>query len=103
MGSIPGLAWWIKDPVLLQAAVLSCRHGSEEPLLWLWHRQAAAALIRPPARKIPYASGANVKKKFKMIIRDHAVICQIFPDYSPHSNCGIEDASRGEMGLFLVI
>jgi len=31
-------------------------------LLWLWHRLAAAALIRPLAWELPYATGAAVKK-----------------------------------------
>ena len=34
------------------------RHGSDPALLWLWHRLAATALIRPLARNPPYAVGA---------------------------------------------
>ena len=32
-------------------------------LLWLWYRQAAAALIEPLAWELPYALGAALKKK----------------------------------------
>ena len=35
-------------------------------LLWLWHRPAAAALIRPPAWELPYATGAAGKMKVKL-------------------------------------
>jgi len=41
-GPIPGLALWVKDP----------------ELLWLWHRLAATAPIRPLAWESPYATGA---------------------------------------------
>ena len=36
-------------------------------MLWLWHRPAAAALIRPLAWEPPYAMGAalNIKEKKK--------------------------------------
>ena len=46
-GLIPGLAWWVKDPVLL----------------WLWHRLAAAAPNQPPAWEFPCASGVALKTK----------------------------------------
>ena len=39
------------------------RHSSDPALLWLRHRSAATALIRPLARKLPYAAGAAVKRK----------------------------------------
>ena len=46
MGSIPGLVQWVKDPV---SCGVGHRHGSDPTLLWLWHRSAATALIRPLA------------------------------------------------------
>ena len=42
-GSIPGLAQWVKDPMLL----------------WLWCRLAAAILIRPLAWELPYKEAHN--------------------------------------------
>ena len=45
-GSIPGLAQWVKDLALL----------------WLWHRLAAVAPIRPPAWEPPYAPGMVLKR-----------------------------------------
>ena len=35
------------------------RCGSEPTLLWLWHRLAAAAPIRPLAWEPPYAAGVT--------------------------------------------
>ena len=61
MGSVPGLAQWVKDLVLL----------------WLWRRSqtwlgsgvavlvAAAAQIRPIAWEPPYATSAALKRKKK--------------------------------------
>ena len=48
-GWIPGLAQRVKDLVLL----------------WLWHRLAAVALIRPLAREPPYAALKRQKAKNK--------------------------------------
>ena len=40
------------------------RFGSDPPLLWLWCRLAAAALIRPLAWELPgYVVGAALKSK----------------------------------------
>ena len=38
------------------------RRGSNPEVLWLWHRLAATAPIRPLAWEPPYASGAALKK-----------------------------------------
>ena len=46
-GSIPGLAQWVKDLVLL----------------WLWRRPAATALIRHIAWEPPYAAGVALEKR----------------------------------------
>ena len=50
-GLIPDLSQWAKDPVLLQ----------------LWHRPAAAALIRPLAQELLYAAGVALTRKKKII------------------------------------
>ena len=47
VGSIPGLAQWVKDLVVL----------------WLWHRPAAVAPIGPLAWEPLYAAGAALKTK----------------------------------------
>ena len=50
VGSIPGLAQWVKDSTLL----------------WLWRRSAAAARIRPLAWKPPYATDVALKRQKKL-------------------------------------
>ena len=37
---------------------VGCRRGLDPALLWLWHRPAATAPIRPLALQPPYAEGA---------------------------------------------
>ena len=44
------------------------RHGSDPALLWLWHRLAATAPIRPLAQEPPYAMGVALKKTKKILI-----------------------------------
>ena len=41
------------------------RCGSDLALLWLWHRPAATALIRPLAWEPPYAMGVDLKRQNK--------------------------------------
>ena len=59
VGSTPGLTQWVKDPTLLQAADAA----QIPPLLWRWHRSAAAAPIQPPAWEPPCAADVAVKRK----------------------------------------
>ena len=44
---------------------MGCRHGSDLALLWLWHRLAAVAPIRPLAWEPSYAVGAALKRQKK--------------------------------------
>ena len=39
--------------------------GSDPALLWLWHRLAAVAPIRPLAFEPPYAAGVALKRQNK--------------------------------------
>ena len=42
---------------------VSHRLNSNPLLLWLWHRLAAGALIRPLTRELPYAASVSLKSK----------------------------------------
>ena len=55
MGSICGLAQWVKGSGVAMRCGIGCRRHSDPMLLWLWHRPAAAALIQPLAWGHPYA------------------------------------------------
>ena len=61
-GSIPGFLSGLK---IQHCHELWCRLqtqlGSDLALLWLWHRLAATALIRPLAWEPPYAVGEALK------------------------------------------
>ncbi|MEN2531499.1 hypothetical protein, partial [Acinetobacter baumannii] len=56
VGSIPGLAQWVKDLVLL----------------WLWCRLAAVAPTGPLAWEPPYAEDVTLKKKKISLDKDEA-------------------------------
>ena len=53
VGSIPGLAQWVKDPAFL----------------WLERRLAAAGLTRPLTWELPYAAGEALKMRKKKVFR----------------------------------
>ena len=48
------------------------RHGSDPALLWLWHRPATTAGIRPLAWEPPYAMGIDLEmaKRQKKMAED---------------------------------
>ena len=66
MGSIPGLAQWVKDR---SSVAVSCgigyRCGLNLALLWLWCRLAAVAPFQRLAWEPPYAADAALKKRKK--------------------------------------
>ena len=62
---ILGLAQWVKEQVMLQAAAYITDAA------WIWcccgcGVASAAALIQPLAQELPYATGASVKRKNKI-------------------------------------
>ena len=61
VGSILGLAQWVKDLALSCGVGRRC--GWDPLLLWLWRRLVTAAPIRPLAWEPPYAVGASKKTK----------------------------------------
>ena len=67
VGSIPGLAQWVEDLALSMSCGVGHRCGSEPVLLWLWHKPAATAPIRPLAREPPYTTGMALEKAKKNI------------------------------------
>ena len=59
---IPGLAQWIKDPVLPVSGGVGCRCSSNPAFLWLWHRPEAIAPLGLLAWEPPYAPVAALEK-----------------------------------------
>ena len=57
----------VRSLALLRSGVamscgVGCRRGLDPELLWLWHRLASTAPIRPLAWEPPYAAGAALEK-----------------------------------------
>ena len=50
-GSIPGLPWWVKDLVLLNATIC-CTHSSDPSVAVAMVYASTVALIRPLAQKL---------------------------------------------------
>ena len=61
VGSIPSLTQWVKGSSVAVSCGVGHRLGSDPELLWLWHKQAAVALIQPLAWELPSAMGAALK------------------------------------------
>ena len=59
VGSVPGLAQWVKGSDIAVSCGVGCRCGLDPTLLWLWSRLVATALIRPLGWEPPYAQGAG--------------------------------------------
>ena len=62
-GSIPGPCSVGRGFSIAVSCSMGHRRGSDPLLLWQWCRPAAAALIRPLAWELPYATGAALKSK----------------------------------------
>ena len=65
VGSIPGLAQWVKGSSVAVSHGIGHKSSSDLLLLWPWHRMAAAALIQSLAWELPYASDEAIKRKKK--------------------------------------
>ena len=79
-GSIPGLAYWVKNPALSGAVVLSRRQGLDPTLLWLWCRLATTALIQALAWEPPHAVSAVLKSKRKKKKNENCLVRRQIPN-----------------------
>ena len=59
-GSIPGFAQWVKENFCKLWHRSQAQLGSH---VAVWHSPAAAALIRPPAWELPYATCTGLKNQ----------------------------------------
>ena len=57
------------------------RPGSDLVLLWLWHRPAVTASIRPLAWEPPYAAGAALEKQNKLINKVQVFSLSVWSGY----------------------
>ena len=67
VGSIPGLAQWIKQSGVAVTCGVGRGRGSDPALPWLWCRLVAIAPIRALAWEPPYAAGAALEKAKRQI------------------------------------
>ena len=94
VGSIPGLTQWVRDPVLPVSCDVGRRCSSDLELLWLWHRPAATALIRPLAwdlhmRRMQLRKRQKDKKGKKKKKKAVATFCQEVDPASPALESGL--------------
>ena len=65
---------WIKDRSGIGMSYgVGRRQGLDLALLWLWHRPAAVAPIRPLAWEPPYAEGVALKKDKRQKHNDNKI------------------------------
>ena len=70
VGSIHGLAQWVKDSGVAVSSGVGLRHSLDPVLLWLWHRLAAMALIQPLAWEGAFlCCGCGPKKRKKKVLK----------------------------------
>ena len=67
VGSIPGLAQWVKGSGIAISCGVGLSCGLDPVLLWLLHRLAATALILPLAWEPPYTVGVALERPPKKV------------------------------------
>ena len=77
VGSIPGLAQWVKDPGIAVSCGVGRRRGSDPTLLWLWCKPVATAPIRPLAWELPYAMSLALEKTKRQKTKQKE-LCRVF-------------------------
>ena len=85
-GSLPGLAQWVKDPVVPLSFSVGRKLGLDLALLWLWHRPVATGPIRPLGWEPLYAVDTALKKKRESY--SFPRICkEVYKDWNGDRNC----------------
>ena len=73
VGLIPGLASvGYRSSVAMRC--VGCTHGLDLALLWLWHRLAATAPIRPLGWEPPHAMGVALKRQKTKTLKKKCVV-----------------------------
>ena len=60
------------------------RCGLDPALLWLWHRRAAVAPIRPLVWELPYATGAALKRQKNKMLPSLLGLCYFLLEQSSY-------------------